>query len=732
MKSRVFIAISLLLCMSADVLACGPWYYEPQEYILYRASSNYLSSDYTNPSFSIDPMENCRLWISDTKTGASVQEVYDVVYKASLTDIEELSSKKGKKSRLYKENTFARTLYDDPEALQVLLLAKQCETIRTEMADPWYYPAKVDPHRTALAGVATRSREQLNSKRFWKRYALQATRALLTLGQYQDCLDIWQQVSKKEWNDCLKTLTIRNVAGAYFNLGDVDTARKLYSDIDDSPSLLLCSTGGLKSFILSLYELNPNSKYIRDLVEENIRCKLNFDSPYIDESDKLQIENELYEICLKIAREGKVKDLNFWYYTAAYLEYFTGKSSQALKTATLAEQSAGSDFIKESAHVLRICLEAETKPYSSSYESAMMEHVKWLDNKIVEHLDEAIDATKLYGIDRMSLNESFYYWNDMLRRVVHGTLCPKLIKNHNEVLAIALANMADNRLLNLVDSVTDIIYDEEYNSTYITMSMTEYRANGKLHNDHDYSNAFFNLVDTISVEKVIQYVQTLDKPNVRQQYVKERSYTNRDYLYDLIGTRYLRNAQYSKAKEWLDKVSPEYQAMLNTAEYMDYDPFTFRKDIYRNTTSYKQTFAKEMAHLEQVISTSNNRDSIALAQAKMAIGMKTSVDYCWPLTMYSWYYNDLYDGANTPYSRARDYLLAKVENTYARALSASSNLETKAQIQLMFGNYKSLMASYSNTEAGHSIIGRCDNYYDYHLNKRTTFGEHWIDYERKD
>ena len=115
----------------------------------------------------------------------------------------------------------------------------------------------------------------------------------------------------------------------------------------------------------------------------------------------------------------------------------------------------------------------------------------------------------------------------------------------------------------------------------------------------------------------------------------------------------------------------------------------------------------------------------------MAIGMKTSVDYCWPLTMYSWYYSDLYDGANTPYSRARDYLLAKVENTYAKALSTSSNPETKAQIQLMFGNYKSLMASYSNTEAGHSIAGRCDNYYDYHLNKRTTFGEHWIDYERK-
>ena len=732
MKSRVFIVISLLLCISADILACGPWYYEPQEYILYRASSNYLSSDYANPSFSIDPMENCRLWISDTKTGASVQEVYDVVYKASLADMEELSSKSGKKSRLYMENAFARTLFDDPEALQVLLLAKKCENIRTEMADPWYYPAKVDPHRTALADIAAKSREQLNSKRFWKRYALQATRAMLTLGQYQDCLGIWQQVGDKNWNNCLKTLTIRNVAGAYFNLGDIDTARKMYSAIDDAPSLLLCFTGGLKSFILSLYELNPDSQYIRDLVEENIRCKLNYGSPYMDKSDELQLENDLYEFCLKIAREGKVNDPNFWYYSAAYLEYFTGKPSQALKTATLAEGSAGSDFIKESAHVLRICLEAETKPYSSSYKSAMMEHVKWLDNKILEHLDEAVDATKLRGIGRMSINESFYYWNDMLRRVVHGTLCPKLIKNHDEVLAIALANMADNRLLNLVDSVTKITYDEEYNPIRTTYSLAEYRANGKLHNDHDYSNSFFNLIDTIALAKVLQYVQTLDNPNAQQQYINERSYTNRDYLCDLIGTRYLRDTNYSKAKEWLDKVSPEYQAMLNTAKYMDYDPFTFRKEIYRNATSYKQTFAKEMARLERVTSTSNNRDSIALARAKMAIGMKTSVDYCWPLTMYGWYYEDLYEKANTPYSRARNNLLAKVENMYTKAISASGKPETRARIQLMFGNYKTLMANYSNTEAGRSIAGRCDNYYDYHLNKRTTFGEHWIDYERKD
>lgn len=729
MKSRAFITISLLLlfCASVRVSACGPWYYEPLDYTLYRASDRYLSVDYPIPKFSIDANDNCLLWQTDTKTTASLQEIYNVVYKASLTDIQELNSKKGNRSHLYKENAFARTLYNDNEALSILLLAKRCELTREEMADPWYYPAKVDPQRTALSEIASLGAGQLNNQRFWKRYVVQATRAMLTLGQYKKCLELWSQIKDREWDDCLRVLTVRNVAGAYYHLGDIETARQMYGAIDDAPSLLMCSNESPKAFILNLYELNPNSQYLRDLVEKHIHYE------YFDDIDLTSLLTQtvgpdLYDICIKIASEGKVSDPDFWYYGAAFIKYREKKFDQALKLVSLAEKSAGSDYIKESVHVLRICIEAESKPYSQSYELAMLEHVKWLDNKILEYHDEAIEITKYAGIRKLSINESYFYWNDMLRKLVHGTLCPKLIKNHREVLAIALANMADNRLLNLQDSIAVTTYDEDYNWSETTLTMKEYRERNDSYNGHDYSNSFFCMIDSLPIDKVIQYVQTLESPTDLQQYLNVRSYIDMDYLSELIGTRYLREAKYPEAEKWLSKVSPKYQYRMNTFEYMDFQPFSFEKRDIGNKENYKYNFAKEMARLESVINTSSNRDSVALSKAKMAMGMKNSVYHCWPLIYYHLTDYDFYEGHSTPYSQARDFLLNKVERTYTSALSSSSNPETKAKIQLMFGNYKTVMNSYGNTEAAQSITGRCDNYYDYHLNSRTNYKVWWIDY----
>jgi hypothetical protein len=708
-------------------LACGPWYYEPQDYTLYRASDRYLSIDYPIPVFSIDANDNCLLWQSDTKTSASLQEIYDVVYKTSLKDIQELNSNKGNKCRLYKENTFARTLFDDKEALSVLLLAKRCEVTRDEMADPWYYPAKVDPHRTALAEIAGQGVNGLNNQRFWKRYAVQATRAMLTLGQYKECLDLWNQIKDRDWNDCLKVLTVRNVAGAYYHLGDIETARRMYGAIDDAPSLLMCSNESPKEFILNLYELSPNSQYLRDLVEKHIHYEYFVDidlTGYLTQT----VGPDLYDICIKFATEGKVKDPDFWYYGAAFIKYQEKKYDKALNLISQAEKSAGSEYIKESVHVLRICIEAESKPYSRSYESAMLEHVKWLDNKILEHHAEAVEPTRHEGIRKLSINESYFYWNDMLRRLIHGTLCPKLIKNHREVLAMALANMADNRLLNLQDSIAVITYDKDYNWVESTYTMKEYRENRDIHNDHDYSNSFFCMIDSLPIDKVIQYVQTLELQTDLQRYLNERSYIDKDYLFELIGTRYLREAKYSEAVKWLSKVSPEYQYRMNTYEYIEFQPYSFEKVYILDKTNYKYNFAKEMARLENVINTSSNSDSVALSKAKLAIGMKNSAYHCWPLIYYHLYEYDFDDDYPTPYSRAKNNLLGKAERTYTSALSSTANTETKARIQLMFGNYKFVMSNYSNTEAAQSITGRCDNYYDYHLNSRSNYKAWWIDY----
>ena len=681
---------------------------------MYRVSPRYLRGEYGQFYFNEDIKANCYLWWEETGMVARPDDVQSLVYEASLSELLELKDK-GKRSFLYKTNSFARLLTSQKDALDFLVLAKQCEVTRKEMADPWYYPAKKDPQRLMLDEIAKTSVEKTNNSNLGHRYALQATRALLTLGRYQECVDFWERQPEWDGYECIQTMCVRNVAGAYYHLSNKDKANELYGSIGDIPSLITITGKSWYDIFLTAYKYNPDNPALRDIIENNVG-------------------EEFYDICLKIAREGRVKDPNFWYYNAAYIEYTQGKLRKALATAKLAETSAGTEYIRESARVLRICIEAESLPYSSSYESVILNHVKWLDGKIIEHLDEAREKTKIYGIERMAINESFYYWNDMLRKVLLGTVCPKLIRNHREVSALAFANMADNRLLGLVDTVSVHEYDEDYNVNIKVIPMKTYRDGrrydrNEFYNGHDYSDAFFQMMDTLDVQKVIQYVNSVDSPNNEQQkYLNARSYTDRDYLNDIVGTRMLRIEKYSEAEKWLAKVSPDYQNRLNTAVYMDHDPFSFQRDSLTDNANYKFNFAKEMSRLCRVAASNDDRDAAALAVAKLAIGMRNSVDHCWPLAFYHKFAADYEEDVDSPYSRARESMLDSVEGASTYAYLMTRNPETMAKVQLMFGNYRTVMTSYRNTEAARSITGRCDNYYDYHLDYHSSFGKWWRDY----
>ena len=711
MRSRAYIAISLFLLAAVPerLSACGPWWYPPQEYSLYRVSEHYLSDYHFSPTFQMDDKENCRLWQQETRSGAPLSDIYHVVYKAPLQELEELKTK-GRKSALYAANAFARTLLQDREALELLLLAKLCELTREQMLDPWYYPAKNDPQRRALEDIVKRSKTAvLTGSKFINRYALQATRALLSLKQYKECISFWNSLPETE-PDIIYLLALRNVAGAYYNTGNTAKANKLFGRCGDASSMLLCSGGDKDSYILSLYELCPDSPDLRSFVEANVG-------------------DGVYDYCLRIAKEGKVSDPDFWYYTAAYIEYCNGKKSLALRHAKAAEQSKGSAYVKESAHVLRMMIEAETLPVDSRYEAAMLEHVKWLDGKIIEHLDERVKYdTSHEGIYRMGINMSFYYWNDMLRRLVHGYVAPRLVSNHREVSALAFANMADNRLLALVNEVVVERSGKDWQKPPFVVTMEQYRS-GDFFNYHDYSDAFFELIDSTATYKVIKYFDSIDTPSSELRFLHERSYTDKDYLCDIIGTKYLRERRYTEAERWLSRVSPDYQKRLNTKSYMKLDPFTFKEEYLKDNDNYKYNFAREMAQLSRTprgLTKGGQVEGASLDLARMAVGMRNSVDRCWALTFYHNMCQDAEE--NSPYFKSRKATLSSVPPLFARAVSRAASREEKASIELMFGNLEQVM-KYPETKAAQSIRGHCDNYYDYQMSRPDTYGKWWIDYE---
>ena len=70
MRYRAFLLISALALLTGfRSLACGPYYYEPEYYFMYRVSDNYLPSFLwkTQPfDYNFESEDNCRLWQKQT------------------------------------------------------------------------------------------------------------------------------------------------------------------------------------------------------------------------------------------------------------------------------------------------------------------------------------------------------------------------------------------------------------------------------------------------------------------------------------------------------------------------------------------------------------------------------------------------------------------------------------------------------------------------------------------
>ena len=729
MKYRAFTVISILLGISClKMMACGPWYYDPSEYYMFRISDNYLTGPSYRHEYNYGAEENCLLWQQQTSKDIPLSHIYTVVYGKNATSewIENLLYHKRSRWILNvneEENRFCKWLWKDEEATEFLLLAKQCEETRDRMASPWYYPSKKDPDKMSLSQIVERA-DEYDGKRFTDRYLLQIERALFSLHEYDECINRWNEISQKIPDNIIRRLTLRYVAGAYYNIGDVKTAIKLFGEAGDVESVLCCAETTGDGYLNAMYEYTPSSRDLRDAVE---RIVLSAEqelwdgySSELEDGTKEKLE-QVRSLAIRIASEGKVDDPDLWYYTAAFINHLIGRNSDATWLLAKAESSKGSEFIKESVRVLKIYLNA-LGPYNSSYESQMLAGVKWLENKIIEHLDEGRSATVSYGMYYTGINQSYFYWNDMLRKIVHSGIVPRLLKSNKDALAIAYSNMADNLIYNLVGEV-----DASWSSSQ-RMTVQEYREEGAF-NSLDYSNMTFGLLDSIRVESIIRYVDNLKRPESdTYRYLNSKGYTNEDYFSDIIGTRLIREMRYSEAEEWLAMVSPSFQSQLNTFRegYLSFDPFSHDLRRMKERADLKYSFAREMASLEKAIADTRNPDRKALLMTRFATGVKNSVGNCWALSFYglsSGDYDEDYN-KNSLFLRAQRKGFDRAEKMYATALSICRDKEAAAQINLSLGNAKTVAKKYKTTQAAEYVRGHCDTYVDYHLEKRSTFWRH--------
>lgn len=772
MKSiRYILAISILAV--AGIIrsdACGPYYPEdPAHLRFFRCCSPELEKQWQQGCRFQDyeKTENCLLWQKITSPSIPLKDIEKVVYDARLRDINRLSESNPS------DNKFAKWLIDPnhKEDLDYILLAKEIEEIREYMTDPWYYPYDGDDEHARLNELMEIC-ERHNGTRHADRYALQMIRLNFANRHYENCIGLWEAKIEKMPQNIVTDMAASYVGGAYNRKGNREKAIELFTRSQDIGSLINLKAwdcqeakSDYKDFRIReleyVFNRFPNSPLLAVKLQEHVRKRETFVYEYAEwssrgsqdpapygtrwEGDSLVADDEhaFYDKLKKFAGRAisskKCSQKAMWRYALAYLHYLDGNGSLSSTYLAQAESSKASPLIGESIRSLRMLMDASRADNSRIYQSRLLRDLKWLDERMAE--DAKLNSVDDWQYDN-KMNYSFFYWQDVVRKILLSEACPRIEKAGNTTLALQLANYASNRILQLSPQYRFYAFEpnestgqEEFASH--TMHFDNFRKASPNLNSFDYSNQFFDWIDAATAAAADEYAMRIGNPKSElDTFLNARSYIDQDYIYEIVGTHYLREMNYDKAEQWLSKVAKGYQNRTNLAKdgYFKLDPFRYQSDkkqYIKDKSDYKLRFAREMSSLEKLMASDTDPNIRANAKIRFAIGLRNSFGRCWYLTQYGfqmgysaeegnenwkWHRSDDREGfKDNPFAQKA---YQKVDDLTARALAEFTDPEQAANAHLEMMNYKTLAATYPHTQAAARILTRCDSYRDYSLHRR--------------
>ncbi len=240
----------------------------------------------------------------------------------------------------------------------------------------------------------------------------------------------------------------------------------------------------------------------------------------------------------------------------------------------------------------------------------------------------------------------------MLRRIGIGIYADRLMKAGRTIRAIEVMNYAENRFFN------------EINSTF-------------MRNNH--FGYVFQALDTRPAYITMQYIKQLQCPQDKiSRFLARGSYVDYDWLYDIAGTLYLRESNFSKAYDVLGHLSETY-----TGDSIG-NPFGDRSGKHTRITI--RLFAEEMKCLERTMK-SGNANKRAKAQLCYAIGLHNMFAVEWKVVAY---------GKGVPWFL--DSYTPDTHGKYVRSALARSDKLIQQARQMYTPDY---------------VRSSCENYYDF-------------------
>jgi hypothetical protein len=229
------------------------------------------------------------------------------------------------------------------------------------------------------------------------------------------------------------------------------------------------------------------------------------------------------------------------------------------------------------------------------------------------------------------------------------------------------------------------------------------------------------MIDSIGVNTAKQYVASVTAPQGEfDRFLNERSYTEPDYLNDIVGTQLLRHMRYAEAEKYLSKVSKEYYFHHNLV--LKYTPFELERENEMFSTTFRYDFAKEMHSLEKQIAATANPNRKAELMVRYAIGLRNSFDRYWSLTQYyrgSSYWGSACDKRDWESDKITLKATKRAEKMCAEACQMVTDPEVGANLNYLLCNFRTVAERYPDTEKGRLVRGECDRLIDYHAERYT-------------
>lgn len=189
-----------------------------------------------------------------------------------------------------------------------------------------------------------------------------------------------------------------------------------------------------------------------------------------------------------------------------YAGEYNGNTAKAYYHIKKALRGSKNSIYSDNIRAYKFALESQM-----GVPSNLLADLKWLEKKVA-------DIT----------SPDNYYWVKILQNIVFTKLAPAYQKRGELIIALQLANYADNMPLKYTPCAWRFEYDEQWH----TEDIHQARIDPASWNQHDFSNSFFQFLD-MQTPETIQYIASLSSAKPLAKYLNSCGYTSADYLYDL-------------------------------------------------------------------------------------------------------------------------------------------------------------------------------------------------------